>query len=76
MRKSTVIATCLVNSNFFRKIEEAEASVQNIFRAEFPHQSFQAWNRNIPDITANNIIKSLGRASLINVKKFIEDLWE
>lgn len=76
MRKSTLISTCLVNSNFFRKMEEAEVAVNNIFQTEFPSQSFHAWNTNIPDTTANNIIKSVGRASRINVKKFIEDLWK
>jgi len=76
MRKSNVISICLVNSNFFNKTEEAEVAVQNIFKTEFPNQSFHTWNSNIPDATAKIIIKKCGRASRINVKKFIEDLWE
>jgi len=76
MRKSTVIATCLVNSRMVEDIEGAENAVKSVFQDEFPKHKFQEWNSNIPDKTANNIINAVGKASRINVKKFIEDLWE
>ena len=76
MKKSTVIATCLVNSDMIRDVATAESVVLNVFQDEFPKHNFQKWNSNIPDKTAENIINSVGRASRINVKKFIEDLWE
>jgi hypothetical protein len=76
MRKSTVIANCLVNSNMFRDIEEAESAVRKIFYTEFPDHNFSAWNENIPDKTAQNIISKVGKASRINVEQFIKDLWE
>ena len=75
MRKSTIIATCLVNMKIgFKTIQEAEAIVQNVFQDEFPKDSFHTWNSNFPDSSAQNIIKNVGKASQINVKQFIDDL--
>ncbi|MBZ5497934.1 MAG: hypothetical protein LAP85_16140 [Acidobacteriia bacterium] len=73
MRKCTVIATCLMNSRFINKLEDAEATVEKIFRTEFPESDFVDWNREIDDRAAQNIIKSVGCASRINVRRFIED---
>ena len=75
MRKSTVIAKCLVNSNMIGRLEDAEHSVQQIFLNEFPNSNFSEWNQDINDKAAENIIRNVGRPSRINVKKFIEDLW-
>jgi len=33
------------------------------------------WNQDLYDGIADQIIKNVGRASKINVKRFIEDLW-
>ena len=75
MRKSTIIATCLVNMKIgFRTIQEAEVAVQNVFHEEFPKDSFNAWNSDVSDSFAQNVIKNVGKASQINVKKFIDDL--
>jgi len=74
VRKSTIIAQCLVNSKMFRSLEEAEHAVTVIFVDEFPDRNFSNWNLNIGTATATHIINSVGRASRINVKKFIEDL--
>ena len=75
MRKSTIIATCLVNSDMMERIEEAESIVQQVFAKEFPKEDFTRWNQEINNNTANNIIRSVGRASRINVKLFIQDIW-
>lgn len=75
MRKCTVIAQCLVNSDMIKPLKEAERVVRNIFHEEFPDQDFDKWNENLNDTAAENIVKAVGRASRINVKKFIEDLW-
>jgi hypothetical protein len=76
MHKSTIIATCLVNMKIgFRTIQEAEVAVQNEFCNNFPNDSFDTWNSNVSDSYAQNAIKVVGKASEINVKKFIEDLW-
>ena len=74
MKKSIIIATLLVNSDMIQTIEQADASVRDIFTNEFPHLNFNQWNEEISDEFAQNIIKNVGKASRINVKKFIEDL--
>lgn len=74
MRKSTLIATCLVNSRLIPNIEDAESSVKADFTDNFPHLNFNLWNEEVSDDFAQNIIKIVGKASKINVKKFIEDL--
>jgi len=57
MRKSTIIATCLVNMKIgFRTIQEAEVVVQNVFHEEFPKDSFNAWNSDVSDSFAQNVI--------------------
>lgn len=56
-------------------IKEAEQAIRVIFRQEFPAWNFDEWNQSLDDTTAANIIKAVGSASRINVKKFIEDLW-
>ena len=75
MQKSTVIAQCLVNSNFMKSLDEAEHAVRVMFAQEFPDRNFNDWNHNINQAAATHIINTVGRASRINVKKFIEDLW-
>lgn len=57
-----------------KTIEQAEASVRNIFTDNFPHLNFNQWNKEVSDEFAKNIIKKVGKASRINVRKFIEDL--
>ena len=74
MNKSTVIATCLVNSSMIRTLEEAEATVRSIFIEERPMADFSKWNCDVNDKTAENIISSIGRAGRINVAKFISDI--
>jgi hypothetical protein len=74
MRKSTVIAQCLVNSNMIRSLEEAEHAVRRVFDEEFPGQNFVQWNSNLDDAYGEQIICNVGRASRINVKCFIDDL--
>ena len=75
MLKCSVIAQCLVNSDMIKSLEEAEHVVRAVFDQEFPDRDFVEWNQNIDDTASANIIKACGRASRINAKKFIEDLW-
>lgn len=75
MKNSAVVAACLVNSNMIVGSDDAERAVHRVFDEEFPGDSFTKWDTEIDDHTAKEIIISVGRASRINVKKFIEDLW-
>jgi hypothetical protein len=74
MRKSTIIAHCLVNSNMISSITDAEHRVRTVFEDEFPNRDFARWNGDVDDAVATDIIRNVGRASRINVKNFIEDL--
>lgn len=75
MRKSQVIAPCLVNSNMINRLTDAEESVRQVFLFEFPKCNYLQWNCEIYDSVAEQIIKNVGLASKINVRKFIDDLW-
>ncbi len=75
MRKSQVIATCLVNSNMINRLTGTEESVHQVFLFEFPKCNYLQWNCEIYASVAEQIIKNVGRASKINVRKFIADLW-
>lgn len=57
------------------RLEDAEHSVQQEFINDFPNSNFSEWNQDINNNTAEYIIRNVGRASCINVKEFIEDLW-
>lgn len=59
-----------------KTIEDAEQAVKTIFDQEFPNKKYNEWNLNMNDATARHIINSVGKASRINVKNFIEDLWK
>lgn len=76
MKKSTIIATCLVNSNMINRIDDAENRVYQVFIDEFPASNFAEWNQEINESVARQIIKNVGRTSRINVKLFIEELWK
>ena len=75
VRKSTVIATCLVNSGMIGDLAAAEVSIANIFAECFPSEIFAKWNSELPESAAQHIISGVGRAMTINVEKFISDLW-
>lgn len=74
MRRSTIIASCLVNSKMIDRLEIAEAAIRYHFSEEFPQASFERWNREVDDDAARRIISNVGHAMTINVKRFIEDL--
>ncbi|MFC7515059.1 hypothetical protein ACFQUU_08590 [Herbaspirillum sp. GCM10030257] len=75
MKKSTVIATCLVNLHTGIDMSQGEFIVRNTFIDYYPSDDFDAWNSELPDQVAKNIISNVGNASQIKVAKFIEDLW-
>jgi hypothetical protein len=52
MRKSTVIANCLVDARAFSDIADAEAAVRAAFRNAFPDQNCSDWNGDVDAVTA------------------------
>lgn len=75
MKKSEIIANCLVNMGIGTNATDAETRVQQIFVEEFPNDSYVRWNTDVDDAVAHGLIKNVGRASEINVRLFILDLW-
>ncbi|WP_166820024.1 hypothetical protein [Thalassoroseus pseudoceratinae] len=74
MKRSTIIATCLLNSSMVTRLEDGEWRVQQVFEDEFPNEDFRQWDREVSDATADQIVKTVGRAGRINVASFIDDL--
>jgi hypothetical protein len=74
MKKSTVIATCLINCGSRHGIKEIEQSIQSTFREDFPGLNFQQWNTDIPEPAAQGIIRDFGGSYTIDIRQFILDL--
>ena len=74
MKRSTIIANCLLNSSMVTRLEDGEEAVRNVFNAEFPDERFEDWNREVNQSAADDVINTVGRACRINVAKFIDDL--
>ena len=76
MKRSTIIATCLVNSNMAKSLDEGEAIVRSVFAEFSPYTDFAKWNENVHDSAASIIIKSVDTTATIQVDRFIKDLSE
>ena len=76
MQRSTIIAKCLLNSNMYTRLEDAESRVNEVFKKSFPGQDFFAWNLNVDDDAAENVIQTVGKAISISVDLLILDLWD
>ena len=74
MKKSTLIATCLLNSSMVTSLQLGEQIVRDAFDESFEGREFSDWDAPLPDKTAMSIINGVGRAMRINVRKFIADL--
>ena len=68
MLKSTVIATCLLNSKMAGSTDHGERLVRGVFVEEFPNVNFDQWNSHVNDEWAANTIRKVGVASKINVR--------
>ena len=75
MKRSTIIATCLLNSNMAKSLDDGEAIVRSVFAEVYPYTDFAKWNENVRDSAASIIIKSVD-PSTIQVGRFIKDLSE
>lgn len=65
MRRSEVIGTCLVNSDYFDDLDSALQAVQSLFKQTYPKESFQAWDKAISDDTAYQCISDMeGKAEV------------
>jgi hypothetical protein len=75
MKKSTVIATCLINSGVTsHPLPSVEASIKQSFKEDFQDMNYEQWNTNLPDDVANDIIQQFGGKYRIDVRQMIIDL--
>ena len=56
------------------RLEDGEQVVHNVFHAEFPGERFEDWDREVIRSVTDHLINTVGRASRIDVVKFIDDL--
>src|SRR5262245_16858005 len=72
MKKSELVAHCLVSSKTVQRIDDATSRVRRVFLEEFPHGDFSAWNSQINDLRASQVVAMFGKGSMVNVKRMIE----
>lgn len=73
MRRSTVLATILVNSEIYPNAHDAENAVRLAFTERLPGQPFEDWNVDVEVERAKSFIKAKGRCSSFGgLEEFIE----
>jgi hypothetical protein len=75
MKKSDLVAQQLVSSKTILRSDDAAARVRRVFLEEFPNSDFGAWNSEIDELRAKQLAGSIGKASMVSVKRMIELLW-
>ena len=75
MRKSTLIANCLVNAGMTLSIVSGEHEVERVFRQAFADEDFDAWNSHVNEQTAGDIVRKVSPATRVRVGQLIRDLW-
>lgn len=76
MKKSTIIATCLVNQDPQRDIRACERYVQDVFEEDHPDFDFDEWNTDVIEWRALREIERARGATVITVSNFIEMIWD
>lgn len=74
MKRSTVIATCLVNARIVADLASAERTVEHCFRETFPGFDYKAWNRDMDFRIAREFIRNARDAGRINIARFMSDI--
>ena len=74
MKKSTVIATVMINSGSRHGIRDIETSIEQTFAEDFPGMNYKQWNTDLPEPVAKKIISDFGSSYNIDLRKFIIDL--
>jgi hypothetical protein len=74
MKKSALIARCLVESNAVRTIEEGENIVERLFGTEFSILDYADWNQEISEEQANQFNCRKGEGPTLYIRQMIEDL--
>lgn len=73
MKKSTIIAKCLVKEGIIRPQATAEKAVRQVYVEKFPNSDFESWNQEIPKDDAQELLDTLEDTRL-NINGYIEHL--
>jgi hypothetical protein len=76
VKKSTLIATFLVNLGSGFDLDQAEYAVAVTFAEKYLASDFHAWNTELDDGWCENVIKGEPNPSYVNVENFILRLWD
>ncbi|EFL92535.1 putative DNA-binding transcriptional regulator [Candidatus Regiella insecticola LSR1] len=75
IKKVSIIARCLVNTKIFTDMSEAESSIEKIFNDSYSEHSFDEWNTEVSELSANRVIARVAMASKVRVRSLIQELW-
>jgi len=75
MKKSTLIATLLINMETGAELQYAECIVAATFADEHPGANFGDWNLELNDEWRKRFICSKDKPSSIRIGQAIDDLW-
>ena len=77
LKKSTVIALCLINGRIIYRMEDAQEVIRRIFADEFPGESYDVWNGEVSEVAAQELIRSVeARGYRLDVETLIRELWD
>lgn len=71
MRRSEVIGTCLVNSDYYDDLNTATTAVEVLFAQTFPKEDFKTWNKNISNKEAQWHIDQMQGKNEIDFKYLV-----
>jgi len=74
MKKSIVIAQCLIRNRAVDSLEEGERVVQRLFASEFSVLDYNDWNGEVSEERAHAVSCITADASTLNVRQLIRDL--
>ncbi len=75
VKKVSIIAKCLVNTKIFTEMSTAESSIKKVFNDSYSEHSFDEWNTEVSELSANRIIARVATASKVRVRSLIQELW-
>lgn len=76
MKKSTLIATLLVNMETGVELQHAERIVAATFADEHPGANFGDWDTELNDDWCKRFISAKGKLSSIRVGQAIDEFWD
>ena len=76
MKKSELIAHCLVEAKIVETVEGGLGIFERVWRDYFSELNLARWDSQVPDYLEAQLLKIARGSARINVKRLIEDLTE